>query len=274
MNNHAARRYLLAVAAIAAIGLGLVVLGPHLRIGTEGSPAPKRGIVTITFDDAGLSQYDVGLRVARAEGVVGTLFVPTGLVTDANEPSWVMSWDQIRDFRDAGWEIGAHGAHHLPMTQLGPTTMESELTDPIDDIGAQIGVPPVSFSSPFGDFNDTTITRIMAYYDYQLSWKGHGGRNPIPDIDPRYIGRLEVIPAMSSAEVCGEMVRAAETGTWLVLLFHTIVAGEPVAYEVSEAVYTEVVTCLGLLTRRGVVENMTVRDAMALITAQERMPTQ
>jgi peptidoglycan/xylan/chitin deacetylase (PgdA/CDA1 family) len=229
---------------------------------------PDKGLVTITFDDASRPQYDHGLRLARAYGLVGTLFVPPGLVGDVRQPDgWTMTWDEVRAFHAAGWEIGAHGEHHRRLPDLSPGQMAAEIIRPLARLSREVGIAPVSFSSPFGAFTDGTLDQIMLSYQAHLSWEGHGGRNPRSTIDPRFIGRLEVVNSMSSAEVCGEMVASARDGTWLVLLFHGITEDAPGDYEVSVTMLDEIFACAALLQDRGVIEVRTVREALALTGA-------
>jgi len=230
----------------------------------------KPAIVSFTFDDGGMTQFDNGLRIAAAYGISGTIFLPTELVnasTAAPGESWVIDWSKARAFLDAGWEIGAHGRSHLKLTELEEAEIETEIEGPILDIEREIGVRPVSFSSPFGAFTDQTIARIMESYTFHLSWKGHGGRNPTSGIDPRYIGRLEVTFDMSATLVCGEMVRAAQNDTWLVLLFHGIVNGDPADYQITANKFEAIIACARFLEDNGIVEVKTVRDAMAAIEA-------
>lgn len=231
---------------------------------------PARGILTITFDDGGRSQFENGLRIAKANGIVGTLFVPPANISAASAPggpSWVINWDEVRAFHDAGWEIGAHGLSHLRLPELEPAELAREIEQPIADIIAQIGIKPVSFSSPYGAFNDEVIAQVMGSYSYHLSWKGHAGRNPVTALDHRYIGRFEVTNDMSSAQVCGEMVRAAQTGIWLVLLFHGIVDETPQEYQIAAWKYEEILSCANLLAQRDIIQIATVKQAMEIIGA-------
>jgi peptidoglycan/xylan/chitin deacetylase (PgdA/CDA1 family) len=226
------------------------------------------GLVTFTFDDASRAQYDHGLRLALAHGLTGTLFVPTGLIADLPQPdAWTMTWDEVRAFHAAGWEIGAHGASHERLPDLPPDRLMAEITDPIAAITAEVGAAPGAFSSPFGAFTDATLDAIMASYSAHLSWQGHGGRNPQGAIDRRFIGRLEVVNTMTAAEVCGEMALSARDGTWLVLLVHGITEGPPGDYEVSTAMLEEIFSCAAFLQTRGVIRVLPVRDALALAGA-------
>lgn len=240
-----------------------------LLFAAPATAEPDRGLVTITFDDASRAQFDHGLRLARAYGLPGTLFVPSGLVGERPDPAgWTMTWDEVRAFHAAGWEIGAHGRTHVRLPEQPPEALGPEIDAPLTEIAAQIGVAPVSFSSPFGAFTEVTLDRIMASYRAHLSWQGHGGRNPRDAIEPRFIGRLEVVNTMTAAEVCGEMAASTRDGTWLVLLFHGITEGPPGDYAVSAAMLDEIFSCAALLRDRGLIEVTTVRDALDALEAR------
>lgn len=229
---------------------------------------PDVGLISITFDDASRAQFDHGLRLAKAYGLVGTLFVPTSLIADVPEPgSWTISWDEVRAFQAAGWEIGSHGQHHLALPGMTDPEIQAEIEGSAAEIVAQTGTWPVSFSSPFGAFTAQTVDRVMAVYKAHLSWQGHGGRNPRASIDPRFIGRFEVVNSLSAAEVCGEMVKSARAGTWLVLLFHGITDHPPGEYEVSTDMVDDIFACAAFLQANGLVEVRTVRDALTQIEA-------
>lgn len=231
-----------------------------LPAGAEGV-----GLVTITFDDASRAQYEHGLRLAVAHDLVGTLFVPTSLVEAALPGDWTLTWDEVRAFHAAGWEIGAHGASHARLPDLPADQLPAEIDGSAAAIADRIGEAPVAFSSPFGAFSDATLDRIMETYQAHLSWKGHGGRNPRAALDPRLIGRLEVVNTMTPVEVCGEMVASARDETWLVLLFHGVTEGEPADYEVSAAMLDEIFACTAFLRDRGLIDVVTVREGLARI---------
>lgn len=229
---------------------------------------PPRGLVTISFDDGSRTQYDHGFRLASKYGLVGTIFIPAGLIKndlETSPDSWLISWEDVRKFVAAGWEIGAHGNTHTRLPDLEPDALEQELKQPITSIEIETGTRPVSFSSPFGAFTDSTIEQIMDNYDYHLSWKGHGGRNPVDAIDPAYIGRYEVTSDIASEEVCEEMLRTAEERTWLVLLFHGLKDGTPGEYELSVGAYEDVLKCALTLRDAGRIDVVTVREAMATL---------
>jgi len=91
------------------LSTALLVCGIPAIAASETRP---QALVTITFDDASKSQYQNGLAIAKAHKLPGTIFVPTALVNGSlseAQDAWLMNWDELKEFHEAGWEIGAHG---------------------------------------------------------------------------------------------------------------------------------------------------------------------
>jgi len=235
---------------------------------------PKMAVVSFTFDDASNSQYNIAFQTMQEAGLSGTLFVPTEMVNTGKNnvlDVWTMSWDSIREMHNNGWEIGSHSQTHRRLTELSTEEVNAELIGSLLEIEKQTGARPVSFSSPFGNFNDDVLLRIMESYAYHLSWKGHGGRVPATGFENRYIGRLEVTNSMTSVQVCGEMAEAARNDVWLILLFHTIVEGEAGEYEVSASVFSEIIACAHYLDSQGVIRVETVKDAVKALEWRQNL---
>src|SRR2546423_8093566 len=90
---------------------------------TEAALGEVRGkCVAITFDDGYLSTFRLARPILDRFGMVGTLFVPTDYIgggpmvwrgidhwkaTRHGAELQPMTWDQVRELADAGWEIGS-----------------------------------------------------------------------------------------------------------------------------------------------------------------------
>lgn len=228
------------------------------------------GVLTITFDDASRTQHEIGLEIARAFDMSGTIFVASGIADEAarNPGGWGMDWRAVRDFRDAGWEIGAHSDSHPKMTELTDERLVIETEVPHDEIAAHVGIAPVSFASPFGDFDDRTLEEITRRYAYHLmAWGGNEGRNPWPGADPHRIGRMNVDKDVPAAGICAEIGDAAAKGTWLVLMFHGFRAEDPQPYETTPDAFREILTCAAARREEGRLRIMTVQQAMETLAA-------
>ena len=250
------------ITAFAAACLLAVLLHPAVA-------SAEQGIVSITFDDALASQHKHGLSIAGEHGIAGTVFVPTALIRGGDSKATdghFMDWDQVREFRDAGWEIGSHGKTHEKLPELEPQARRLEITGSAAEIERMIGVRPVTFSSPYGKFNDETIAEIRQHYEnHVLTW---GGRNRIGETDRGRIGRLQV-DEENSAEVCGEMLLTSIENGWLVLLFHGLTANEPDTYKIPVRRYGEILACAARLRDANLIEVLTIEAAMRKLVPQD-----
>ena len=239
--------------------------------GSVASAGPQgQGLLSITFDDASRSQHDLGLRAARDYGLAGTLFVITKYAEEAAEypEGWYMGWSDILDFRDSGWEIGAHSHTHPHLTELADDEVIAELDTAKSIIRKRTGITPVSFAPPFGDFDANTAKLILERYRHLLrAWGGNKGRNPMQGVDAAQIGRLEVSHQDSPKQVCEAMNDAARDGIWLVLMFHEFVKQDPGKYQYGIDDFRRILACAKLLQDRKMIRVVSVADAMELLGA-------
>ncbi|MDX5349813.1 MAG: polysaccharide deacetylase family protein [Paracoccaceae bacterium] len=251
------------------IGLLAGAMAAGLAWGSVALSEPdSQGLLSITFDDASLSQHDLGLRAARDHGLAGTLFVTTKYADEAtpNADGWYMGWAEIRAFRRAGWEIGSHSHTHVHLPQLDDSQVIAELDTSKSIIKKRTGIAPVSFAPPFGDFDARTAKLILTRYRHLLlAWGGNRGRNPMHDVNPGQIGRLNVSSQDSPQKVCGAIEEAAAGGIWLVLMFHEFVAQAPGEYQYGIGDFRSILACAKRLQDAGRIRVVTVADAMELL---------
>ena len=116
-------------------------------------PDGKRAAVSLTFDDARLTQADVGLPVLDACGAKATFYVSVAGV-EQRLPEWKAAVA-------TGHEIGNHTLTHPCSGNFDFTRdraledytlerMEAELTDANDAIERLLGVRPTTFAYPCG----------------------------------------------------------------------------------------------------------------------------
>lgn len=228
-------------------------------------PAGAAGLLTLTFDDANRTQYEIALPILKEFGLPGTIFVISGKANayESDPYPWFMGWDQIAEFRDAGWEIGSHSDTHPSLPSVASTEVIRELERASEEIEEHLGILPVSFASPFGDVDARTLDLIMAQYDYHVLARGGSlGRNPLEGTDPARIGRLNVDYTVAPEAVCGEMLLAAKQGYWLVLMFHGFAKGEPRELQTRQADFRLMLSCAAFLAEMGALDIVTLREAM------------
>jgi peptidoglycan/xylan/chitin deacetylase (PgdA/CDA1 family) len=134
--------------------------------------------VAVTFDDAYRSVFDLAFPILRAAGMPATVFVPTALV-GTDEPmrwrgveQWLttpyarelmgLSWGQLQELADAGWEIGSHSRFHRRLTELGDRALAEELSASRQECESRIGRPCRTLAYPYGAVDGRVVRAAEA----------------------------------------------------------------------------------------------------------------
>jgi peptidoglycan/xylan/chitin deacetylase (PgdA/CDA1 family) len=124
---------------------------------SEGADLPLRPIL-ITFDDGHLNNYTTAFPIMEKYGFTGIVYIVGGYM---GTPEY-MGADQIREMAKAGWEVGSHTMSHLDLTTLSPDQQYYEIVQSRKFLEAEIGVPILTFSYPFGEINRTVINMVYS----------------------------------------------------------------------------------------------------------------
>ena len=156
--------------------------------------APMKALA-ITFDDAFHSVLDHAFPVLSEFGFPGTVFVPTGLVGLPTPMSWRgidkwdggpyedelrgMTWDELRQLRDAGWEVASHTRSHPFLPDLDDAELREELAESLESCSRELGEPCRSIAYPYGAFDDRVVQATReAGYEAAAALRP-GPRNPM-----------------------------------------------------------------------------------------------
>jgi peptidoglycan/xylan/chitin deacetylase (PgdA/CDA1 family) len=142
---------------------------------------PAGKTVVFTFDDAFASVKTYALPILRQLGVKATVFAPTDYISrqaplawpgleswehssDANELT-AMTWDDLGELAELGWEIGSHSKTHPLLTSLDDETLAAELHESRVECASRIGSPVTAIAYPYGDLDDRVqeLTRHAGY---------------------------------------------------------------------------------------------------------------
>ncbi len=126
------------------------------RAGTLADATSDGARFALTFDDAHRSVLLLAAPRLRALEVPGAVFVPTDYVGMSDE---VLSWDELRELRDAGWTIGSHTRTHSRMSwrlyDEDATAYERRLDDEVarsrEILEGKLGIRITDFAFPYGE---------------------------------------------------------------------------------------------------------------------------
>lgn len=123
-------------------------------------------IVAITFDDAYPSVAEHALPVLRELGWPATVFVPTATAASGGLMTWLspdfaaekrqLSWPELTDLAEAGWEIGSHSRTHRLLSTLDEAELQEELEGFRAEIVAHLG-SCTSIGYPWGEVDNRVV---------------------------------------------------------------------------------------------------------------------
>lgn len=123
----------------------------------RGESLPDR-TVALTVDDAYLSVYEVAWPMLKEANLPFTVFVAVESVD--KQYAGYMSWDQIRELRDAGVHIGHHTYSHAHLPLMSPEEIEADINLASERYQAELGFVPAIFAYPYGEYGNDVKTVI------------------------------------------------------------------------------------------------------------------
>ncbi len=203
------------------------------RAGTFVWPEGKRGAVSLTFDDARLSQADIGIPLLDSYGVKATFYVSPAPLTQ-RLPNW-------RQAVANGHEIGNHSLRHpctgnfawardKALEDYTLKQMKDELEEANRTIESALGVRPVTFAYPCGQKFVGRGRELRSYvplvaqmFDAGRGWMDEGAN------DPAFCDRAQLLgmelDGLDFAQAKKLIDTAMENGSWLVFAGHEIGTG-------------------------------------------------
>ncbi len=148
-----------------------------------GEATPQERVVAITFDDGYRSVLESAAPILAELGARATVFVPTSYMGSERPMSWQgidgwvgtehepelmpLSWGQLNELADAGWEIGSHTETHPRLTRVTEPDLRRELTASRATIEDRLGHRCASIAYPYGDV-DPRVTAAVFEAGYEL----------------------------------------------------------------------------------------------------------
>ena len=123
----------------------------------------RRPLAIVTFDDGYRDNLSVAAPILEELGVPACFFVATGSIGSAHRFAWardagrdlpLMSWEDVRQLRRRGFEIGSHTVTHRRMSELSDAELEAELFESRRALEDELGEGIRVFAYPFGRTHD------------------------------------------------------------------------------------------------------------------------
>lgn len=155
---------------------------------------PNRSVI-ITIDDGYRSTYDIAYPILKKFDYSATFFIYTDFVSATKI---ALNWDQIREMRDGGMEIGSHTLSHGDLTKKleGETSkaylqrVERELLESKRIIDEQLQQDTIFLAYPYGK-SDPVVRSFTRKAGYQMGLSVRRGGNPF-FIDPLNVKRDQI----------------------------------------------------------------------------------
>ena len=147
--------------------LSLKEIISRLRSGKE---LPKY-TVGLSIDDAFISVYKNAWPILKEANLTFTLFVATDPVDQGL--SGYMTWDQIRELKKYGVEIGSQTKSHPHLHLLSKDEVRREIDLSNQRFIDELGEKPELFAYPYGEYNNAT--RKIAEEKFIASFGQHSG---------------------------------------------------------------------------------------------------
>jgi peptidoglycan/xylan/chitin deacetylase (PgdA/CDA1 family) len=236
------------MAAAAALAAGCLAAVPAL------ARAAPLTVVTIQFDDGNADTFAWATSLST-HGFPATFYVNSGTIGTAGK----LTWAQLTTLSQAGNEIGSHTVDHVNLKKLKLADARFQVCQDRVNLASH-GLQPQSFAYPFGDFDSTVETQVVAYCG-DNSGRGVSGVNDktvfaetIPPADP-FATRTPADPKQgtSLATIEGYVTGAERNGGgWVQLTFHHICSGCD-AYSITAATMQSLLDWLATQVSSGAV---------------------
>jgi peptidoglycan/xylan/chitin deacetylase (PgdA/CDA1 family) len=158
-------------------------------------PLPKRSVV-ITIDDGYRSGYDIAYPILKKYGFTATLFIYTDYVGISRS---AITWDQLRDLKAQGFEVGSHTVSHCDLTrkrdgeddQTYMARIKKELLVSKQIIDKELDQDTIYFAYPYSNYNQR-ILHLSHQVGYKIGLSVKRGGNPFFS-DPLTLKRDPII---------------------------------------------------------------------------------
>ena len=138
-----------------------------ISLNSLNTKTSKKSLISITFDDGLSSILKNALPELKKREIPTTIFIPAAKI--GSYPNWeqkdqeiysedrILNRDEIKILSDQGIEIASHTLHHTDLRNVTSEVAREEFDLSKSYLEEIIGKEVVSFSFPYGSYNDVLI---------------------------------------------------------------------------------------------------------------------
>ncbi len=191
------------------------------------TPEPGAGLLTFAFDDGWVSQYDEAKKKLSEKGFSATGYV----IKDNTGLAGFLTLDQMRELENLhGWEIATH--HGIDLTTVSIADAEARIKQEkqwLVDNGFNRGAD--HFAIPNGAFNENLLNLFKKYFRTARTIAQTA--ETFPPADWHRLRIINVLNTTTTTTIANAVDDARTNNTWLILVFHKIVASPTISTEFS-----------------------------------------
>lgn len=121
------------------------------------------------------------------------------LPVELDEDNRFLSWNEVRQLRGYGFELGAHTENHPILVRESPQEVERELSACRDTLERELGARPTLFAYPNGDTSPEVSERVGRYFEAAVTTR--------PGLCSPFISLLE-LPRIGAPESVSDLAFA------------------------------------------------------------------
>jgi len=171
--------------------------------GLTGDGSLPERTVALTFDDGFSDFHTAAVPVLRRLKLPATIFVLTEFCGKTNswpgQDAWIgtrplLTWQQISELAQDGFQIGAHSINHAVLTALPREDAERQVAGSKAELEQRTGRQVEFFAYPYGRWNPAVRNMVREHYQGACS-TGAGAVRPhadplaLPRVDVHYLRR-------------------------------------------------------------------------------------
>lgn len=191
-----------------------------------------RPVLSLTFDDGYENVYEQAAPILADHGVTATTYVITDHVGGTFENRSLMTWAQLEELHDRGWEIGSHTHTHPAMD----TVSDDQLQDEINTSYATLqdrGLDPQTLAAPYGYSSSRVREAVMDRFDgFRITdW----GPNNITDPDRGALKAYWLTADQSWSKTRPDVRDGLQTDGWAIIMLHSVSNTSSYHYNIDPA---------------------------------------